>query len=68
MKLGFGLYRHMLTPAYFAFARQVGATHVIVHLVDYFRQGGSANPRRDQPTGELAGWGLAGDPGPLVDC
>lgn len=62
MKLGFGLYRHMLTPSNLAFARQVGATHVIVHLVDYFRQGGAANPRKDQPTGELAGWGLAGDP------
>ncbi len=33
MKLGFGLYRHMLTPSNLAFVRQVGATHVIVHLV-----------------------------------
>jgi len=65
MKLGFGLYRHMLTPAYFAFARQVGATHVVVHLVDYFKGGGSANPRQDQPVGELGGWGYAGDPNHL---
>ncbi|MGH9652550.1 MAG: mannonate dehydratase, partial [Bryobacteraceae bacterium] len=64
-KLGFGLYRHMLTPAYFAFARQVGATHVVVHLVDYFHKGGAANVRRDQPVGELAGWGRAGDPAKL---
>ncbi len=64
MKLGFGLYRHMLTPSYFAFARQIGATHVIVHLVDYFK-GGSANPREDQPIGELAGWGYAGNPNQL---
>ncbi len=65
MKLGFGLYRHMLTPAYFAFARQVGATHVVVHLVDYFKKGGAANPPLDQPVGELAGWGYAGDPNQL---
>ncbi len=63
MKLGFGLYRHMLTADYLAFARQVGATHAVVHLVDYFNKGGSANPRQDQPVGELAGgWGYAGDP------
>lgn len=62
MKLGFGLYRHMLNPAHLAFARQVGATHVVVHLVDYFNKGGTANPRQDQPVGEIAGWGYAGDP------
>ena len=61
MKLGFGLYRHMLNSASFAFAQQVGATHVVVHLVDYFNKGGDANPRQDQPVGELAGWGYAGD-------
>src|SRR5947209_774540 len=65
MKLGFGLYRHMLNPAYLAFARQVGATHVVVHLVDYVNKGGAANPRQDQPVGELAGWGFAGDPDKL---
>ncbi|MDQ2840617.1 MAG: mannonate dehydratase [Acidobacteriota bacterium] len=65
MKLGFGFYRHMLTPDYLAFARQVGATHAVVHLVDYFKKAGAANPRRDQPVGELAGWGLAGDPDAL---
>lgn len=65
MKLGFGLYRHMLTPSYLSFARQVGATHIVVHMVDYFKQGGSANPREDQPTGELAGWGYAGNPNQL---
>ena len=67
MKLGFGFYRHMLTPAYYSFARQVGATHAVVHLVDYFNQGGTANPRQDQPVGELAGWGFAGDPNKLWD-
>ena len=62
MKVGLGLYRHMLTPEYYAFARQAGCTHVIVHLVDYFRQG-STNPRGNQPTGaKYEPWGQAGDP------
>ena len=41
MKLGLGLYRSMLTPANFRFARQAGATHLVVHLVDYFNQSSS---------------------------
>jgi mannonate dehydratase len=64
MKLGFGFYRHMLSPDYFAFARQLGATHAVVHLVDYFNKG-SNNSRQDQPVGKLAGWGYAGDPDEL---
>ena len=65
MKLGFGLYRHMLNADHLRFAKQVGATHVVVHLVDYFNKGGAANPRQDQPVGELGGWGYAGDPNRL---
>lgn len=62
MKLGLGLYRHMLTPEHFAFARQAGCTHVIAHLVDYFNQG-TSNPRHNQPTGgKDAPWGRAGNP------
>jgi mannonate dehydratase len=61
MKLGIGLYRHMLTRENFQFARQAGATHVVAHLVDYFR-GGGPRSRDDQPTGTDMGWGLAGDP------
>src|SRR5512146_2592896 len=61
MKLGLGLYRHMLTRENFQFARQAGATHLVVHLVDYFK-GGAHNPRDNQPTGTDRGWGLAGDP------
>lgn len=64
MKLGLGLYRHMLTPENFAFARQAGATHIVAHLVDYFR-GGSHAHADDQPTGTDRGWGLAGDPDAL---
>ena len=65
MKLGFGLYRHMLAPANFEFAKQVGATHVVIHLVDYFNKGDAANPRINQPVGTLGGWGHAGDPDKL---
>jgi len=62
MKLGLGLYRHMLTREYYDFARQAGCTHVVVHLVDYFNHGGS-NPRNNQPTGgKYEPWGVAGDP------
>src|ERR1700753_1996473 len=65
LKLGLGLYRHMLTPDYFAFARQAGWTHVVVHLVDYFNEG-DANPRGNTPTGgKNRLWGIAGDPDKL---
>jgi mannonate dehydratase len=53
----------MLTPENFRFARQCGCTHVIVHLVDYFHQGGG--DRENQPVGSQAGWGRAGDPNKL---
>ncbi len=65
MKVGIGLYRHMLTRDYFDFARQAGCTHVIIHLVDYFKQS-SSNPRNNQPTGgKYEPWGVAGDPDKL---
>ncbi|WP_319532010.1 mannonate dehydratase [uncultured Cohaesibacter sp.] len=38
MKLGLGLYKHMLTPENYQFARQCGVTHIIVHLADYFKK------------------------------
>jgi mannonate dehydratase len=60
MKLGLGLYRHMLTREHFQFARQAGATHIVAHFVDYFR-GSAKEARDDQPTGTDRGWGLAGD-------
>ena len=62
MKIGLGLYRHMLTRDYYDFARQAGCTHVVVHLVDYFNQS-SSNPRDNQPTGgKYKPWGFAGNP------
>jgi len=61
MKLGLGLYRHMLNAEHYQFARQCGCTHVVVHLVDYFARS-TANRRDDQPIGDNSGWGYAGDP------
>ena len=55
MKLGLGLYRDLLTEDNFRFARQAGATHVVVHLVDYFK---GANPELSR--GDAGGWGRAG--------
>jgi mannonate dehydratase len=61
MKIGLGLYRHQLNRPHYEFALQCGATHLVAHLVDYFRQG-EDNPADNQPTGDRRGWGLAGDP------
>ncbi|MCX7008373.1 MAG: mannonate dehydratase, partial [Kiritimatiellaeota bacterium] len=64
MKLGLGLYKHMLNEEHYRFARQCGCTHVVVHLVDYFNRGQDNRPV-DQPLGGLGGWGVAGDPDKL---
>ena len=64
MQLGLGLYRHQLDDEHFAFAAQAGCTALVIHLIDYFKQGGD-NSSKDQPTGDLAGWGRAGDPDDL---
>ncbi|MDX1410399.1 MAG: mannonate dehydratase, partial [Saprospiraceae bacterium] len=53
MKLGLGLYRRLLTDANFSFARQAGATHLVVQLVDYIKGGANPNVARDN----LEGWG-----------
>ncbi len=58
MKLGFGLYRHMLDDEHLAFAKQCGATHIIVHLCDYFNQT-QQQANNDQPVGDIHGWGVA---------
>ena len=64
MKLGFGLYRHQLNDDHFRFARQCGASHLVIHMVDYFRSS-RLNLCVDQPLGDDSGWGLAGDPDQL---
>lgn len=38
MKLGIGLYRHMLNPEHFRFAKQLGCSEVIVHLASYYSE------------------------------
>lgn len=60
MKLGLGLYRHQLNAEHYQFAKQCGCTHLVIHLVDYFRSARSNQPG-DQPVGDDSGWGLAGD-------
>ena len=61
MKLGLGLYRHQLNAEHYRFAKQCGCTHLVVHLVDYFKSSRSNKPG-DQPVGDDTGWGYAGDP------
>lgn len=62
MKLGFGLYRHMLNEDHYKFAKQCGATHVVVHMVDYFGHEKNDKSNANQPIGEKEGWGRAGNP------
>jgi mannonate dehydratase len=64
MNLGLGLYRHQLNEEHYRFAKQCGCSHIVAHLVDYFRSSRSNQPG-DQPVGDDTGWGLAGDPGKL---
>lgn len=62
MKLGFGLYRNMLTTEGLRFARQAGATHIVAHPP------GSAGPANDAllaKYGRLAGHGLSDPNDPL---
>lgn len=62
MKLAFGFYRHMLDREHYRFARQCGATHAVIHLVDY-QASSEASTRDDQPLGDRGGWGRAGSTG-----
>lgn len=59
MKLGLGLYNHMLNKTHFDFAKQCGCSHLVIHLVDYFNKG-NHEKKNDQPIGDGAGWGIAG--------
>lgn len=52
MKLGLGLYRHMLNEDNFRFAQQAGATHIVAHLVHYFSDG-----KIPAAEGTGSGWG-----------
>ncbi|APY11576.1 D-mannonate dehydratase [Seonamhaeicola sp. S2-3] len=61
MKLGFGLYRHMLNEQHYKFAKQCGATHLVVHMVDYFGNTDNNKSNANQPIGGDRGWGKAGN-------
>lgn len=63
MKLAFGLYKGQLNDENFKFAKQCGASHVVVQLVDYV-QGGS-NPTLT--LNHLNGWGRSYEKGKLWD-
>lgn len=60
MKMGLGLYRHMLTQDNFRFAKQAGATHIVAHLVDYFH-----DSERIPATTGTVNWGITQNQGHL---
>lgn len=60
MKIGLGLYRRMLTAENFRFARQAGCTHIVAHLVDYFKEA-----KLHGTDGEGRTWGLTQNQGRL---
>ena len=49
----------MLNRDHYRFARQCGATHVVIHLTDYFRKASSVHGSDNQPVGGNSGWGLS---------
>jgi mannonate dehydratase len=49
----------MLNREHYRFAKQCGATHVVVHLTDYFRGSGAGASADNQPVGDNMGWGLS---------
>ena len=51
----------MLNTEHFQFAKQCGATHLVVHLTDYFNHADNSKRRADQPIGHKDGWGIAGN-------
>lgn len=61
MKLGFGLYKHMLTKSNYRFAVQCGATHLVIHLLDYFNTKADVSGKK-QPVGNREGCGAVGNP------
>ncbi len=55
MKLGLGFYRDSLTQENFSFAKQAGASHIVVHLTNYFA---GRDPHLSSGSDEW-GWGIA---------
>jgi mannonate dehydratase len=62
MKLGLGLYRHMLAPEYVRFAKQAGATHIVAHMPGDFARGGDKVITSDRRN---VGFGLAAGDDPI---
>ena len=54
----------MLNREHYQFAKQCGASHLVIHLTDYFRKAPSTTTAENQPVGDQGGWGLsiANDP------
>ncbi len=63
MRLGFGLYRAMLNSESYRFARQCGATDIVVHLCDYGVKSDPTAMGHNQPVGDKNGYGIADHPG-----
>ncbi len=61
MELGLGLYARMLTRDNLAFARQAGATAIVVHMADYTTDG----PRHSHFDADAKGWDVSGARGKL---
>ena len=61
MKIGFGLYRNSLNANNYKFVNQIGATHVVAHLTNYFS---GNNPTIS--SGGNNGWGVC-DNEPIWD-
>lgn len=61
IKLGLGLYKSLLNSRNFDFARQAGATHLVVQLVDYIKGGNNPSLANNY----LNGWGTTTNQGKL---
>lgn len=61
IKLGLGLYKSLLNDQNFRFARQCGATDIVVQLVDYVKGGDNPTLTRNY----LGGWGVTSSEGKL---
>jgi mannonate dehydratase len=55
MKLGLGLYKSVLNRDNYQFAKQAGATHLVIQLVDYIKGGKNPNLTDDH----FNGWGMS---------
>jgi len=59
MKLGLGLFRESVTEDNFKFASQAGATHLVVHMTNYFR---GKDPQLSRGS-NTEGWGVTANQG-----